>query len=79
MPWLLYNIIYSEPYEVNSTGMLCSVMLLFGMLVIVIVSIAACRWRMTRQLGGVMFGLYGVFLVLSLLLAYEWLECPELD
>ena len=40
LPWLLYCIIKGIPVEVNSAGMACSVLVLFGMLCFVVLSIA---------------------------------------
>ncbi|XP_014669178.1 PREDICTED: sodium/potassium/calcium exchanger 2-like, partial [Priapulus caudatus] len=75
-PWLLYSAInLGEPVIVNSKGMLCSIILLCLMLLIVIVSIAAFQWRMSKHLGLVMFFLYTVFVTLSLLVEYEYIPC----
>lgn len=48
VPWLIFAIIYREPVEVNSSGMVCSITILFMMLIFVIMSIAMFRWRMNR-------------------------------
>ena len=52
------------PVAVSSNGLFCAIVLLFLMLLFVIISIAACRWKMSRTLGLTMFALYFVFLVL---------------
>ncbi|CAH0724214.1 unnamed protein product, partial [Brenthis ino] len=77
LPWLLYGIIYGEPVRVNSKGMVCSIVLLFAMLVFVIISIACFRWKMNRGLGFTMFLLYFVFVAVSLGLEYGYLHCPS--
>ncbi|XP_049876608.1 sodium/potassium/calcium exchanger Nckx30C isoform X2 [Pectinophora gossypiella] len=77
LPWLLYGIIYGEPVQVNSKGMVCSIVLLFAMLIFVIISIACFRWKMNRGLGFTMFLLYFVFVAVSLGLEYGYLHCPE--
>lgn len=46
------------------------------MLLFVILSIALCKWRMNKILGFIMFGLYFVFLVVSVLLEDRVLVCP---
>ncbi|KAI5709157.1 hypothetical protein M8J76_011514 [Diaphorina citri] len=76
LPWLLYNLIYSQPVTVSSKGMLCSIVILFTMLIFVIVSIAAFHWKLHRGLGVTMFLLYFLFVVLSLSLEYGYLVCP---
>ncbi|XP_061384129.1 sodium/potassium/calcium exchanger Nckx30C isoform X3 [Danaus plexippus] len=77
LPWLLYGIINGEPVQVNSKGMVCSIVLLFAMLIFVIISIACFRWKMNRGLGFTMFLLYFVFVAVSLGLEYGYLHCPS--
>ncbi|XP_036140381.1 sodium/potassium/calcium exchanger Nckx30C isoform X2 [Monomorium pharaonis] len=76
VPWLLYGLIYGKPVEVNSVGMVCSIAILFCMLLFVIMSIACFRWKMNRGLGFTMFILYFVFVAVSLMFEYEILTCP---
>ncbi|XP_038190648.1 sodium/potassium/calcium exchanger 2 isoform X2 [Arvicola amphibius] len=77
LPWLLYTIIHRfTPVTVSSNGLFCAIVLLFIMLLFVILSIALCKWRMNKILGFIMFGLYFVFLVVSVLLENKVLECP---
>ncbi|KAK4884587.1 hypothetical protein RN001_000858 [Aquatica leii] len=76
VPWLLYGIIYGEAVKVNSVGMVCSITILFMMLIFVIMSIACFHWKMNRGLGFTMFLLYFVFVAVSLLFEYGELVCP---
>ncbi|XP_058528541.1 sodium/potassium/calcium exchanger 2 isoform X2 [Ochotona princeps] len=77
LPWLLYTIIHRfKPVAVSSNGLFCAIVLLFIMLLFVILSIALCKWRMNKVLGFIMFGLYFVFLVVSVLLEDRILMCP---
>ncbi|XP_012625218.2 sodium/potassium/calcium exchanger 2 [Microcebus murinus] len=77
LPWLLYTIIRKfQPVTVSSNGLFCAIVLLFIMLLFVILSIALCKWRMNKVLGFIMFGLYFVFLVVSVLLEDRILMCP---
>ncbi|XP_043256939.1 sodium/potassium/calcium exchanger Nckx30C isoform X4 [Colletes gigas] len=76
VPWLLYGLIYGKPVEVNSVGMVCSIAILFCMLLFVIMSIACFKWRMNKGLGFTMFLLYFVFVAVSLMFEYEFLVCP---
>ncbi|KAF6726533.1 Sodium/potassium/calcium exchanger 2 [Oryzias melastigma] len=76
-PWLLFNIINDfKPVEVSSNGLFCAIVLLFLMLLFVIMSIAACKWRMSKLLGFLMFLLYFVFLVVSVMLEDKIIMCP---
>ncbi|XP_077290317.1 sodium/potassium/calcium exchanger Nckx30C-like [Arctopsyche grandis] len=76
VPWLLYGIFYGKPVEVSSKGMVCSISILFMMLLFVIMSIACFHWRMNKGLGFTMFLLYFVFVAVSLAFEYELLVCP---
>ncbi|KAM4847922.1 sodium/potassium/calcium exchanger 2 isoform X3 [Urocitellus parryii] len=77
LPWLLYTLIHRfQPVAVSSNGLFCAIVLLFIMLLFVILSIALCKWRMNKVLGFIMFGLYFVFLVISVLLEDRILMCP---
>ncbi|XP_068583303.1 sodium/potassium/calcium exchanger 2-like [Cebidichthys violaceus] len=76
-PWLVYNIINDfKPVEVSSNGLFCAIVLLFIMLLFVIISIAACKWRMSKFLGLLMFLLYFVFLIVSVMLEDKVITCP---
>ncbi|NXM67779.1 NCKX2 protein, partial [Serilophus lunatus] len=77
LPWLLYAVINSfSPVTVSSNGLFCAIVLLFIMLLFVILSIASCKWRMNKILGFLMFGLYFVFLIVSVLLEDKVIQCP---
>lgn len=76
IPWLLYGIVFQAPVEVNSCGMVCSIAILFMMLLFVIASIACFQWRMNKGLGVTMFLLYFVFVAISLMFEYKHLTCP---
>lgn len=76
IPWLLYWAVFQEPISVDSAGMVCSIFLLFIMLMTVIITIAVNKWRMNKLLGLIMLFLYVVFEVLSVLLALKTITCP---
>ncbi|XP_041838116.1 sodium/potassium/calcium exchanger 2 [Melanotaenia boesemani] len=76
-PWLLYHIINDfKSVEVSSNGLFCAIVLLFLMLLFVIISIAVCKWKMSKLLGFLMFILYFVFLVVSVMLEDKIITCP---
>lgn len=76
-PWLLYSYFHNlKPVAVSSNGLFCAIVLLFLMLIFVIVSIAVCRWKMSKLLGFSMFLLYFVFLVVSVMLEDKIITCP---
>ncbi|XP_058056454.1 sodium/potassium/calcium exchanger Nckx30C [Anopheles bellator] len=76
IPWLMYGMIYGQPVEVNSVGMVCSITILFLMLLFVVMSIACFRWRMNKGLGFTMFMLYFAFVAVSLMFEYDVVVCP---
>ncbi|XP_048024629.1 sodium/potassium/calcium exchanger 1 isoform X2 [Megalobrama amblycephala] len=77
VPWLMFSFCHSfAPVTVSSNGLFCAIVLLFLMLLFVIISIAACKWRMNKALGFTMFVLYFVFLVLSVMLEDRIIICP---
>lgn len=76
VPWLLYNAAHAgKPIDVDSNGLSCSIVLLFGMLLVVIIVIASSKWQMTKILGGAMLVLYAVFVVFSVLLELSVITC----
>ncbi|NWU38749.1 NCKX2 protein, partial [Hylia prasina] len=77
LPWLLYAVVNGfAPVTVSSNGLFCAIVLLFIMLLFVILSIASCKWKMNKILGFLMFGLYFVFLIVSVLLEDKVIQCP---
>ncbi|XP_043933916.1 sodium/potassium/calcium exchanger 1-like [Protopterus annectens] len=77
VPWLLFSTFNKlSPVAVSSNGLFCAIVLLFLMLLFVIISIAVSQWRMNKTLGFTMFGLYFVFLVVSVMLEDRIIICP---
>ncbi|XP_015907106.1 sodium/potassium/calcium exchanger Nckx30C-like isoform X2 [Parasteatoda tepidariorum] len=77
VPWLLSALAFG-PVKVSSTGMACSIIILFAMLIFVIVSIAIFKWKMNIGLALVMFLLYFAFVAMSLVLEYEIVDCAAI-
>uniref|UniRef100_A0A9J7XSL5 Solute carrier family 24 member 2 n=2 Tax=Cyprinus carpio TaxID=7962 RepID=A0A9J7XSL5_CYPCA len=76
-PWLLFSLLNDlTPVAVSSNGLFCAIVLLFLMLLFVIISIAVCKWKMSKLLGFLMFLLYFVFLVVSVMLEDKIIICP---
>ncbi|XP_068595858.1 sodium/potassium/calcium exchanger 1 [Brachionichthys hirsutus] len=77
VPWLLYSVMHGmAPVTVSSNGLFCAIVLLFIMLLLFIISIASCKWKMNKALGFTMFLLYFIFLVLSVMLEDRIIVCP---
>ncbi|KAK2717292.1 sodium/potassium/calcium exchanger Nckx30C-like isoform X2 [Artemia franciscana] len=75
LPWLIYGIFFGAPVEVSSAGMACSILILFGMLLFVVGSIACFKWKMNKPLGVTMFIFYFIFVAISLSFEYGYLSC----
>ncbi|XP_018408338.1 PREDICTED: sodium/potassium/calcium exchanger 1 [Nanorana parkeri] len=77
VPWLLFSMFNGfSPVAVSSNGLFCAIVLLFLMLLFVIFSIAACKWKMNKLLGSTMFILYFVFVIVSVMLEDRIIVCP---
>ncbi|MEE6503597.1 hypothetical protein FKM82_004866 [Ascaphus truei] len=77
VPWLLFSMFNGfSPVAVSSNGLFCAIVLLFIMLLFVIFSIAACKWKMNKFLGFTMFILYFVFVIVSVMLEDRIIICP---
>ncbi|XP_077201296.1 sodium/potassium/calcium exchanger 2 isoform X2 [Paroedura picta] len=77
LPWLMFASFNNfVPVKVSSNGLFCAIVLLFIMLLFVIISIAFSKWKMNKILGFTMFGLYFVFLIVSVLLEDRIIMCP---
>lgn len=76
LPWILKSFILmgeGKEYtgnQVRASNLLWNILVLVGMLLAVIVTIACNNWRMTKGLGVMMFILYAIFLTFALLMAY---------
>ncbi|XP_025016624.1 sodium/potassium/calcium exchanger 2 [Tetranychus urticae] len=77
LPWFLYTL-FKGSVKVNSSGMVCSILILFMMLLFLIIIIPAFRWRLNFGLASVMFALYWAFIAVSLLLEYGVIKCADL-
>ncbi|XP_040894158.1 sodium/potassium/calcium exchanger 1-like [Toxotes jaculatrix] len=68
VPWFLYSSFHDlAPVVVSSNGLLFAIMLVFLMLLFVII-ISSCKWKMNKVLGFIMLLLYFIFLVLRVML-----------
>mmetsp|Transcript_12773 Transcript_12773/g.32729 ORF Transcript_12773/g.32729 Transcript_12773/m.32729 type:complete len:669 (+) Transcript_12773:347-2353(+) len=61
VPWLCYAAVYDKSVTVDADNLFVSVIVLLAMLVLVILSIMASGWQMTRNLGLKMIALYAIF------------------
>merc|ERR1711994_157364 len=75
-PWLLYTIVFQEHITVSAKGMVCSIAILFMMLILVFMSILIFNWKMTKGMGFSMFIFYFLFVLVSLGFENKYYECP---
>ncbi|CAG5129095.1 unnamed protein product [Candidula unifasciata] len=79
IPWLIYSTINSgSAYTVTNKGLLCSILLLFLILLALVAGIAVSDWKPSRTLGVSMLFLYLIFATLSVLLEHEIIVCPSI-
>ncbi|GFX18052.1 hypothetical protein TNCV_1577311 [Trichonephila clavipes] len=74
-PWFMQTALI-EPGSIaviNSRGMVYSVVLLFMTIIITIGGISLSQWQLTPRLGVVLLSVYAVFLVISVLLEFNFL------
>jgi Ca2+/Na+ antiporter len=81
VPWLLHYLveIFRPTFQrisVESNGLVCSIGMLFLMLVILYGTVALFGWKMSKKFGLVMILSYCVFCILSICLEVEYLSCP---
>lgn len=70
IPWLLFTLINGPSLEVGTDGLFISVVLLFGMLISCVVTIAVSGWTMSKQLGAAFFVLWIIFVTISLIVEF---------
>uniref|UniRef100_A0A8C8E279 Sodium/calcium exchanger membrane region domain-containing protein n=1 Tax=Oryzias sinensis TaxID=183150 RepID=A0A8C8E279_9TELE len=74
---LLYSLSHGfAPAGVSSKGIFCSMMLLILMLVLAIISIISCKWKMNKALGASLVLLHIIFVVISILFVLGIIVCP---
>ena len=76
LPWFLFTLVFQKPVPVSAEGMVCSIVLLFMMLVMVFLSILIFNWKMTKFMGFSMFVFYFIFVVITLGFEYDFWACP---
>jgi len=63
VPWIIYSAVYKgQAVEIGAEGLLISLLILIGMLVLVITAVHCQGWKLTKVLGGIMFFFYLAFL-----------------
>merc|ERR1739848_602980 len=75
-PWLLYTIVFQEHITVSAKGMVCSIAILFMMLILAFMSILIFNWKMTKGIGFSRFIFYFLFVLVSLGFENKYYECP---
>jgi len=77
-PWILYSAVYKgEPVLIEAEGLLRSLLILIGMLVLVVGSVHFQGWRLTKVLGGIMFFFYIAFLVQAIFFDLPFQFCSK--
>ena len=74
-PWILYTAIKGKPVSIGADGLVRSVLILVGMIILVIGSIHCQGWRLTKTLGAIMFFFYLAFLAQAVVLELPFKTC----
>mmetsp|Transcript_35140 Transcript_35140/g.85098 ORF Transcript_35140/g.85098 Transcript_35140/m.85098 type:complete len:743 (-) Transcript_35140:1249-3477(-) len=74
-PWILYTAIREKPVSIDSSGLVRSLLILVGMIVLVIGAVHCQGWRLTKTLGGIMFLFYLGFLTQAIVLELPFKVC----
>lgn len=74
-PWILYTAIKGKPVSIGADGLVRSVLILVGMIVLVIGSIHCQGWRLTKTLGAIMFFFYIAFLAQAVVMELPFKTC----
>jgi len=62
-PWLLYTLISADEFvTIGADGVWSSILILIGMIILIILTVHCSGWKLSRQLGCVMFLFYFIFL-----------------
>ncbi|XP_060892954.1 sodium/potassium/calcium exchanger 1-like [Labrus mixtus] len=77
VPWLLLSSFSCfAPVPVSSSGLVCVVVLLLFPLLSVIISVASCKWKMSKVLGFTMLLFYLIFQAIRFMFHYRFIVCP---
>ena len=85
IPWMIKTGIidsFESEVPIKSDYLLAQTITLIMMVAFLIISIMSTGWKLSKQLGFVMFMLYMVFLVISLYMEFqkpEWLSSKQLS
>ena len=82
LPWLFYFCYHFfakggiTQISVISNGLVCSVGMLFGMLLTLVIGIGLSKWKMNKTFGIVMMIAYVIFCFISVILEMRIISCP---
>jgi len=76
IPWMIYLAIETSiKVTVDSTGLICYILMLFAMLIAVFICILVMQWRLNLFMGIAMMILYIIFLIFAILIGQDVLPC----
>lgn len=76
IPWMIYLAIEASiKVTVDSTGLICYILMLFAMLIAVFICILVMQWKLNLGMGILMMALYVVFLVFAILIGQDVIPC----
>ncbi|CAF0914881.1 unnamed protein product [Adineta steineri] len=68
LPWFFKALISGEAVHINSNGLMYDSVLLLGIVALTVISFHRRKWYLDKNLGIFFLGVYGIFVVVSLLI-----------
>lgn len=73
-PWLIFTLISNEIVTIGADGVWSSILILIGMIILIILTVHWSGWKLSKQVGCVMFIFYFLFLAQAI-----YFELPFVD
>jgi len=76
LPWFVYSVVFDDTMQINTSGLTCSLILLLFFWLLALITLLAARRRMKRLVGGFLVIFYVLFVFVSLVFVYGYVQCP---
>jgi sodium/potassium/calcium exchanger 2 len=76
LPWLFGCVFFGHAIEVSNDGAVCSIGLIFVILISFVISLLGFKWTLKRGLGVILLFIYIMFVAVALAFQFGYVECP---
>ena len=76
LPWLLGSVFLGHAIEVSNDGAVCSIGLIFIILISFVLSLLVFKWKLRRGLGVILLLIYIMFVAVALAFQFGYVVCP---